>query len=283
MDPLELAYEAGAEPPKEYRELYTEADDGSFALDFSRFRGIKRPSEFEAMEGAKRQEIEKRRQAVDRAAALEKKWGQLDYDDVMSQLDSIPALKAAAEGKFDKAEMDREVQRLVAANLTSETAPLKRELATAVEDLETANSTIAELREWKASRELKDVLQPLLVKKVVPEHFEDVMLYAQAELHKPEGSDKYVVREGVEGTAGLSVDMWLEDKLRVKPGWLPASKGAGLTGSSGNMGVAENPWSHDDWNVTKQGKYLREHGPEKAKKLAQMAGTDVGGLRPSKA
>lgn len=44
--------------------------------------------------------------------------------------------------------------------------------------------------------------------------------------------------------------------------------------------VAENPWAESTWNLTAQGKFLRDHGPQMAKAFAQIAGTEVGGLKP---
>lgn len=43
---------------------------------------------------------------------------------------------------------------------------------------------------------------------------------------------------------------------------------------------AENPWSADFWNLTKQGMYLKKYGPEVAKTKAKQAGTSVTGPRP---
>jgi hypothetical protein len=44
--------------------------------------------------------------------------------------------------------------------------------------------------------------------------------------------------------------------------------------------MANNPWSHENWNLTAQGRYYQEHGAEKANRMAAAAGTTVGGQKP---
>lgn len=41
-----------------------------------------------------------------------------------------------------------------------------------------------------------------------------------------------------------------------------------------------NPWSADQWNVTKQGEFLLRYGQRRAEQFAKEAGTTVGGAKP---
>ena len=41
-----------------------------------------------------------------------------------------------------------------------------------------------------------------------------------------------------------------------------------------------NPWSPDQWNITKQGAFVNRYGMRRAREFAQKAGTTVGGPKP---
>jgi len=45
--------------------------------------------------------------------------------------------------------------------------------------------------------------------------------------------------------------------------------------------MADNPFTHDNWNLTKQGAIVKEHGTAKAEQMAKAAGTTVGGPQPT--
>ena len=53
-----------------------------------------------------------------------------------------------------------------------------------------------------------------------------------------------------------------------------------LTGAKRDF-VADNPWEADGWNLTMQGRFIAAHGMEIATAFAKVAGTKVGGLKPS--
>jgi hypothetical protein len=75
----------------------------------------------------------------------------------------------------------------------------------------------------------------------------------------------------------------LKDMQDKAPHWWPASVGGGARGGSGGGGARSNPWLKDNWNLTKQGAYLREHGEEKARAMAESAGVSLGSTRPAAA
>jgi hypothetical protein len=43
---------------------------------------------------------------------------------------------------------------------------------------------------------------------------------------------------------------------------------------------AENPWSAEFWNLTRQGQYIQKYGVEVAKTKAKQAGAKFGDLKP---
>jgi hypothetical protein len=44
---------------------------------------------------------------------------------------------------------------------------------------------------------------------------------------------------------------------------------------------ADNPWSAEHWNLTRQGQYIKKYGMEVAKTKARQAGATIGGPRPN--
>ncbi len=78
------------------------------------------------------------------------------------------------------------------------------------------------------------------------------------------------VSEFVKGWAGSDAG-----KIYVAP-----ATGGGATGGSGKM-AGDNPFSAQNWDVTKQGAVVREKGEDFARRLAQAAGTTLGGPKPS--
>lgn len=44
--------------------------------------------------------------------------------------------------------------------------------------------------------------------------------------------------------------------------------------------AVENPWLPENWNLTKQGEYIRQYGLEVAKGKAKHAGTKIGAPAP---
>jgi hypothetical protein len=75
----------------------------------------------------------------------------------------------------------------------------------------------------------------------------------------------------------------LTEMQETKTHWWPGSQGGGARGSQGGGGFSgKNPWSAEGWNMTEQGSYLKAHGKDRAEKMAQAAGTSLGGRRPTK-
>ena len=70
--------------------------------------------------------------------------------------------------------------------------------------------------------------------------------------------------------------------MQVKrPHWWPASSGGGAGGGGGGgvMGGV-NPWARENWNITKQSLYVKEHGVEKATAAAKLVSSSLGAIHP---
>lgn len=201
-----------------------------------------------------------------------------DLDTVRAQLDRIPELEAAAEGKLDEGK----INGIVETRIKTKLAPLERErdqLKTQLteKDEQIKTYTAAETRRKvtgavnKAARELK----------VVDSAVEDVELYAERLFEITEDGN-VVTKDGVGATPGLSPKAWLEDMQARRPHWWGPSAGGGASGNGkggGGMG-GPNPWSNEAWSLTEQGKILTADRA-KAERLAKAAGTSIGGKRPA--
>jgi hypothetical protein len=93
-----------------------------------------------------------------------------------------------------------------------------------------------------------------------------------------------VTKDNIAGvTPGIGAADWLKDMQEKRPHWWPQSQGGGARGAgSGGVNRADNPWTKEGWNVTKQGQYVRTNGEAKAKTLAESVGSHLGATSPTK-
>lgn len=265
------------EIPEQYRDLYTEKGD---KWELTGISGVKTTADVERLQSALAKERNDHKQAREQL----KPWADFDYDEVQQKLDRIPELEAAAKGKLDDAGIEEMVEKRVSATLKSRTAPLERENKTLKERMAELEEKANALEGEKKRRSLHDTVRKALAEhKVIPEAHEDALMLAERVFEETEDG-KHITKEGVGITPGMDPAGWLSELQDRKPHWWPGSTGGGARGSGGGgiTGGAGNPWSADGWNMTKQGQYLREHGREKAERMATAAGTSVGGPRPKK-
>lgn len=202
-----------------------------------------------------------------------------DPTKLQEQLDRIPELEAAAEGKLD----DNKINTIVESRLKTKLAPIERErdqFKTQVQerDATIANFTAADTRRKvttavnKAARELK----------VVDTAVEDVEMLGERVFEVTEDGS-VVTKDNVGVTPGLTPKAWLEDMQTKRPHWWGPSSGGGASGNrNGGVVGGVNPWAHDTWNMTQQGELIRSDRA-KAERLAKQAGTSIGGPKPKKA
>ena len=160
MDSLE-----GVDPS--VAELYTERN-GKFEL--TGIDGVKSQGDIDRLMKASAKEREDHRTTKERFAIL----GDQDPADIMNLLDSIPELKAAADGKSTD---DEQIQNLVNAKLKTTVLPLERNIKQLMED----NATLTEANASYARSELSRKIQESVLKagrtlKVLTEAEEDILL-----------------------------------------------------------------------------------------------------------
>lgn len=262
---LKTIYSSQDEIPENYRDLFTERN-GQWEL--TGVEGVKTQGDVDRLQTALTKE---RNDHKDTKAALEKFNG-LDPDEVHTQLDKIPALEAAAQGKSQ--ELDEAQKRQI-------TAPLERQITALTTERDQAKTEAESLRNERRTDKIRAALTDAAVKgKVIDTALEDVILYGERVFDLTDDGS-IIVKDGVGFTPGIDPSNWLQDMQAKRPHWWPPSQGGGAGGSSqgGGTGTA-NPWKKDQWNMTEQGKIYREN-PERAEQLAKQAGTTIGGAMPA--
>ena len=98
---------------------------------------------------------------------------------------------------------------------------------------------------------------------------------------------RVITKDGKGVTPGLTPTEWLKDEIERSPHWWPTSVGGGAQGGAGSRGGtyagANNPWSKDGWNVSKQGEVVKALGATKAAEVAALVGSKLGDTKPKAA
>jgi hypothetical protein len=88
---------------------------------------------------------------------------------------------------------------------------------------------------------------------------------------------------GENGVDPLSPKEWAARSLHDSCPWFfNTAAGTGATGNS-VPGGPTNPWTRDNWNLTKQGEYIQKEGLAKAEAMARAAGSSITAIHPPKA
>lgn len=263
------------EIPEQYRDLYTEKGD---KFELTGIAGVRTSADVTRLQASLDNEKKATKTAKDRL----KVWEGMDHDEVMTNLDRIPELEAAAKGTLDDAKIEEIVTRRVDGTIKSKLAPAERrakELETENAGLKESNGKfVADARTRKIHRKIREAL---VESKVLPGAHEDALLLADRQFEITEDG-RVTTREEVGVTPGMDATGWLVELQDKRRHWWPESVGGGARGSGGGGGggFSSNPFSHEHWSMTEQGKFLKKHGTDRADQLAKAAGTTVGGRKP---
>lgn len=195
-------------------------------------------------------------------------------------MDRVAELEVAARGK--KEEMDKKLEELTEARVRSRIAPVERENATVKKQLEESTAKLQQLQAEQTRRMVHDNVRAAAEKgKILPEAIADVLLLADAVFTVQE-TGSIATKDNAYGvTPGLSAEVWLQEMMDKRPHWWPRTNGGGANGSAGS-GFSNNPFSKEHWNVTNQGKIVKEKGLEHAQQMAKAAGVVLGAAAPAK-
>jgi hypothetical protein len=195
--------------------------------------------------------------------------GDKKVEDVVAILDRVPMLEAAAAGKLDEDKL-KEMAELRARSIV---APIERERDGFKTERDALKGEVQTFKQKETTRTIHDQIKDAAKKAgVIDEAMEDAINAGERLFVIEEGSNKAVVGEGKSVTQGLEPKDWLSDLATKKPHWFGQSGGGGANGNRGGGGSTElNPFSHDGWNMTKQGQMMQAD-PARADRLAKAAG-----------
>lgn len=256
--------------PEALHAFYVEKD-GKFQLQVS---GAAPSPDVARLTEALRKERNDHNQLKDRVKLL----GERRIEDVVTDLDRIPELEAAAAGNLD----EDKINGIVEGRIRSRLAPVERERDGLKGQIADKDKTIGEFQAKERTRTIHDKVREEAVKaKLLPEAVDDALLLADRIMEVEEGTGRVVTKDNVGVTPGIEPSVWLTDVQKTRPHWWGPSQGGGAGGNRGGGGDAtQNPFTHDNWNLTKQGDLVRQDRA-KADQMAKAAGTTVGGPRPA--
>ena len=273
MDPLELVYDSADVIPDGFADLYTEKD-GKFHL--TNVKGLKTEADVQQVRTALSKERNDHKETKGKFEPF--KPFLEDKDSFFADLDLLKGLKEKVGGDLSKIEESD----LVRGKVSQAVGPLQREIENLKRsngELETLNGSLkSEIR----TRDIRSIVGAAATKsKVHATAIPDIELVAGSVMEFTDDG-KLITRDGVGVTPGLDVEGWLSEMQNTRPHWWPSSQGGGAPGSQGGPGsFSDNPWASDNWNMTKQGEVVRNKGMEFAERMAKVAGTTVGGMRPA--
>ena len=254
--------------PSQYRDLYTEKNG---KWEITGIEGIRTVEDVNRIQAGLVKEREEHKRTKEKFAA----FADLDINEVRAKLDRIPELEAAAAGKLD----DNKLNEMVEHRLRSKTAPLEREIGQLKTQVAEKDKLIANHEQEKRQNKIADAVTKAARKAGVADSaVEDAILLAER-VFEVDDSGAVVVKDNVGVTPGIDPNAWFSEMESKRPHWWGASGGGGSRGGRPPT-TEKNPFSHEHWNLTEQGK-LVSTDRVKAERLATQAGTKIGGQRPA--
>jgi len=269
---LEYDYGKKDEIPAGFEDLYTEQDGAWFLTEIN---GLKTPEDIERISEALRKEREDHNKVRKDLRA----WDGLGTpDEVHIKIDKIPVLEAQIEGKGG--DIEEKVSKLVETRLNAVKAPLDRQ----IEKLTGENGDLVKENTGLQGKIVLGEKNDILMKaasaaKVLPTAISDILIIAGSQMEFVDG--KLVTGEGGPVAAGLDPTAYMAEMPTIKPHWFPPTAGGGAGGGGPGGGFANNPFSDEHWNMTAQGTAFKAD-KTRAGKMAEAAGTTIGGKRPIK-
>jgi hypothetical protein len=278
MPVLKTIYEKQEDIPEPYKELFAEKTDPETKKtqwEMTEVEGVKTQADVDRVTQALGHEKANHKKTKD---ALDK-WNDMDPEQALKDLEELDELRVRVEAGEGKELDEEKMGKIVEARVKTETAPMQRKLEESEAENETLRGDNTTLRQEKTNRIISDaVRKAATADKIVSTALDDVLMYGEQVFEITE-DNRVVTKDNVGFVPGLTPEIWLSDMKDKRPHWWPVSQGGGANGSGQGSGFADNPFTHDNWNLTEQGKIQRAD-PEKAARMAKTAGTSVGGLQP---
>jgi len=285
---LKTVYDTAEEIPEGYADLYKERN-GKWEL--TGIQGVKTQADVDRVQAA----LVKERNDHKATKALLAPFEGLDPDQITANATALEEARAQLDainkdGRLDEAKLEP----IIAARVKQATAPLERDKQNLERQLEAQKKAVAEkdgevtsLKTSITTGEITRQISDAAIKaKTLPSAVQDAVRYGKDIFERTE--DGRTITKDVPGVVpGLSPDEWLKDMMEKAPHWWPASVGGGSQGGGpngrGGYGGANNPWSKEGWNMTKQGALVRQLGEAKAAEIAAQVGAKIGDTKPAAA
>jgi len=254
--------------PEEVKKEYVEKN-GKFELQVE---GMKTQTDVDRLQGALTKERNDHKTVRERLGLL----GDRKIEDVLQILDRVPELEAAAAGKLDETKLNE----LVEGRIKTKLAPVEREKGQLAQRVQELSGVLEQYQTKEKVRTIHDAVRDAVGKAqgFQSSAVEDALLYAERMLEVGEDG-RVTTRDGVGVTPGIEASVWLSEMQAKKAHWWGPSQGGGAGGNRSGAGTGGNPWSAEGWNMTEQGRILKENR-SRAEQLAKSAGTSIGGPRP---
>lgn len=253
-----------------FRTLYTERD-GKYEL--TGVEGMKTQADIDRLQSALTKERNDHKSVKDKLHS----FGDLDADEVHNKLDRMIELEAAAGGKIDEAKMEE----LLEGRLRVKLGPLERELKQVRTERETLAETVGTYETAERRRTVHGAVRAACKgAKLDDGPIEDALLLSERVFEIAEDGKTVLTKDGMGCTPGVSPEVWLSEMQPKRPHWWGPSQGGGSRPGS-TFNAVDNPWSAENWNVTKQNQLTTENRT-RAEQMAKSAGTAIGGLKPRK-
>lgn len=270
MEELELVVDDVNSVPEQFRTLYVEKD-GKHHLNIT-VKGMKPEADLNRTMEALRKERSDHNQTRSKLKPFEG----LNIEEVTAQLARIPELEIAAEGKVD----DKKVEKIVESRIAQRLGPVQRERDTLKSQVDDLSKTVEGFRTKEKTRTIHDAVRGAASKaKLRDTAVEDALLFAER-VFDVDDTGSVMARDNAGVTPGIDPVTWLTEMVNKKPHWFAESAGGGAGGNTRGSGSGTtNPFSREHWNLTEQGRLVRENRAQ-AENLARAAGTTIGGGMP---
>lgn len=204
-------------------------------------------------------------------------FGDEKFETIREKLDKLPELEAAAAGNLD----ETKIATIVEGRLKAKTAPLERELNNVKSENVALKEQVQTFTTKEKGRTIADQIRTEAQKaKMLDGAIEDAVFLASSVMELQDDGVA-VVKAATGFTEGLSAKDFVAQLQEKKPHWWGPTQGGGAGGNrGGGPSASNNPFSHEHWNLTKQGELIKSDR-SRAETLAKAAGTEIGGRRPA--
>jgi hypothetical protein len=254
---------------EELQALYTKKGE---VFELTGIAGVKAQADVDRLQSALVKERNDHKALKNQFAVL----GDKKPEDLLAAIDRVSELEQLLD-----APNDAKINQLAESRVKMKLAPLERTINELTNKLAESEAVIQASTAREKQRTVLEAVRDAATKSqgFLPSAIEDAVMLAERIFDVSEDG-AVLTKDGVGITPGVSPQVWLTEIQSRRQHWWGTTQGGGASGGRADI-LAGNPFSHDGWNLTAQGK-LMTADPAKAAQMAKSAGTTIGGQRPAK-